>query len=245
MMQENDSRRRRSIAHALAFGLAAALLLAPASGCALPGRTPTPSGPAPTEDPDAMSAATRTRFRVGEVRNYQGKNLDPAVGPRDNSISGVQQVDVSTYRLVVDGLVDTPLSLAYDEVRALDAYERLITLHCVEGWSATILWKGVRLDALIDGAGAKEAAVTVIFHAVDGYTTSLPLATVQDRQLLLAYAANGIDLPPEMGYPFMVVAEDKLGYKWARWVTRIELSDDPDYKGYWEQRGYGNDADVG
>jgi DMSO/TMAO reductase YedYZ molybdopterin-dependent catalytic subunit len=48
-----------------------------------------------------------------------------------------------------------------------------------------------------------------------------------------------------MGYPFIVVAEEKLGYKWARWVTRIELSEDPDYQGYWEQRGYDNTADIG
>lgn len=194
--------------------------------------------------PDTVSAATQSRFRMNEITEYKGARLDPTVGPRDNSINGVQTVDIATYTLTIDGLVDETKTMTYDQVRALDAYERLITLHCVEGWDATILWKGALLSDLISQAGAKPEAVTVIFSAVDGYTTSLPLKTILDGQLILAYSANGIDLPPEMGYPFIVVAEDKLGYKWARWVNRITLSDDANYAGFWEQRGYSNDAEV-
>jgi len=126
----------------------------------------------------------------------------------------------------------------------LDPYERKITLYCVEGWDATILWKGVLLEDLINISGMSPEANTVIFHAVDGYTTSLPLETIIDNELILAYSANGLELPPEMGYPFIVVAEDKLGYKWARWVSEIELSDDENYRGFWEQRGYSNEADI-
>jgi len=185
-----------------------------------------------------------SRYRENEIMEYQGARLDPAVGPRDNSINGVQQVDIETYTLVINGLVDTPQELTYDEVLALPEYERLITLHCVEGWDATILWKGVLLQDLMDLAGVQPEAVTVIFSAVDGYTTSLPLQTVLDKQLILAYDANGIQLPPEMGYPFIVVAEDKLGYKWARWVDKITLSDDANYEGFWEGVGYSNDASV-
>lgn len=61
---------------------------------------------------------------------------------------------------------------------------------------------------------------------------------------MLAYQSNGLPLPAEMGYPFIVVAEDKWGYKWARWVDWIELSDDPNYRGYWEQLGYSNEGDL-
>lgn len=61
---------------------------------------------------------------------------------------------------------------------------------------------------------------------------------------MLAYSSNGITLPPSMGFPFIVVAEDKLGYKWARWVKEIELSDDPTYNGFWESNGFPNEADV-
>jgi len=127
---------------------------------------------------------------------------------------------------------------------SLDAYERKITLYCVEGWDATVLWKGVLLKDIMDQAVIKAGANTIIFHSVDGYTTSLPLETILSKELILAYNANGLPLPPQLGYPFMVVAEDKLGYKWARWVNEIEVSDDPSYLGYWEQRGYNNDATV-
>ncbi|MBE0600282.1 MAG: molybdopterin-dependent oxidoreductase [Firmicutes bacterium] len=193
---------------------------------------------------DTVSSATMSRYRENEITDYQGARLDPAVGPRDNSIKGIQQVDISAYTLTIDGLVDTPQTLGYQDVLALPAYERLITLHCVEGWDATILWKGVLIQELLNLAGIQPEAVTVIFSAVDGYTTSLPLQTILDKQLIMAYDANGIPLPPEMGYPFIVVAEDKLGYKWARWVNQITLSDDADYLGFWEAVGYSNDATV-
>jgi DMSO/TMAO reductase YedYZ molybdopterin-dependent catalytic subunit len=153
-------------------------------------------------------------------------------------------VDISTYRLTIDGLVETPVELTYEDVLDLDVYERKITLHCVEGWDATILWKGALLQDIFEQASVMEEANTVIFHSVDGYTTSLPLETIISGQLILAYGANGLELPDEMGYPFILVAEDKLGYKWARWISEIELSDDPDYRGYWEQRGYSNNADL-
>jgi DMSO/TMAO reductase YedYZ molybdopterin-dependent catalytic subunit len=212
--------------------------------CLLPAAAGGLSESMPTSNPDAVTSATRDRYREGEIEEYQGARLDPAVGPKDNSIKGVQYVDIEGYTLTIDGLVNEPLTLSYDEAKALDAYERLITLHCVVGWDATVLWKGVLITDLIDLAGAQEGAVTVVFSAVDGYTTSLPLAEIQDRQLILAYEANGLELPPELGFPFIVVAEDKMGYKWARWVDKITLSDDADYQGYWESRGFDNEADI-
>jgi len=194
---------------------------------------------------DVRSQATLDRYRVNEVREYKGQNLDPAIGPRDNSIKGVQTVEIDTYRLSIEGLVKKPIQLTYAEVLKLPPSERLITLYCVEGWQATILWKGVLIEDLINQAGgAANTAKTVIFHSVDGYTTSLPLAIVLEKHLIMAYSANDLELPPEMGYPLIVVAEEKLGYKWARWVNAIELSDDANYLGYWEQRGFSNEADL-
>jgi len=198
----------------------------------------------PESGPEVVTSATEQRYQALEIREYEGMRLDPSIGPRDNSISGIQQVKIENYELTVTGLVDTPLTYTYDEVLALTAYERLITLHCVEGWDATVLWEGVRLADLIDPAGIQPEAVTVIFHCVDNYTTSMPLETILERDMLLAYKSNGIQLPAALGYPFIVIAEDKLGYKWARWVNEIELSDNTDYEGYWESRGYDNDPDL-
>jgi DMSO/TMAO reductase YedYZ molybdopterin-dependent catalytic subunit len=195
-------------------------------------------------DPDTYSQATLARFRTDEVQSYQGQRLDPAVGPRDNSIKGVQYLNVDTYTLTITGLYGSSVSLTYAEVIAFETYQRLITLYCVEGWEATILWEGVALMDLIALANPSAEVTTIIFHASDGYTTSLPLSTIQEKNLILAYRSNGLALPPEMGYPFIVVAQDKLGYKWARWVTEIELSSNSNYKGYWETLGYSNLADV-
>ncbi|MBV1709149.1 MAG: molybdopterin-dependent oxidoreductase [Erysipelothrix sp.] len=196
------------------------------------------------KDPDSHSSASLARFRAGEIQEYQGKLLSPAVGPRDNSIKGIQDVDIDNYTLRVTGLVNNEITMNYAQVLEMTSFKRLITLFCVEGWDATILWEGVSLVELINNANPRSEAVTVIFHAADGYTTSLPWSVVKEKQLILAYKANEIVLPPEMGYPFIVVAEDKLGYKWARWVTKIELSDNKEYKGYWESRGYTNEANI-
>lgn len=194
--------------------------------------------------PDGTTEATENRYSELEIREYEGTRLDPSVGPRDNSIAGIQNVELEGYTLKITGLVKEEQSLTYEEVLAMPATEKLITLHCVEGWEATVLWKGTSLGDLIQLAEANQKADTVIFHCVDGYTTSMSLADILDRNMILAYSSNGIPLPPALGFPFIVVAEDKWGYKWARWVDAIILSSDTEYKGYWEERGFGNEADL-
>jgi len=124
------------------------------------------------------------------------------------------------------------------------AYKKVVTLYCVEGWDAKILWEGILLKDCLEEAGPLSEATTVIFHAYDGYTTSLPLAYLLENDIIMAYRMNDVTIPPERGYPFQLIAESKWGYKWAKWITRIELSDDTGYEGYWESRGYSNDADL-
>jgi len=93
-------------------------------------------------------------------------------------------------------------------------------------------------------SGPLANAEVLIFHAYDGYTTSLPIDYVMDNDILMAYKMNDVILPPERGLPFQLVAESKWGYKWIKWITEIELSDDTSYRGYWESRGYSNSADL-
>ncbi len=145
----------------------------------------------------------------------------------------------------VDGLVQQPLIYTYDDViNNHQSYQKLVTLDCVEGWSVTILWQGVLINDLIARAGIKPEAKIIIFHAYDGYTTSLPLQYIQDNNIMLAYKMNDVVLPPERGFPFELVAEQKWGYKWIKWVTEIELSSDENYRGYWEQAGYSNEGNL-
>ena len=180
-----------------------------------------------------------------EVTEYQGQRLSSISEFRENSIKGPQTVNVTEYRLSVTGLVETPIEYTYGEVlEGFTAQEKVVTLNCVEGWSATVLWEGVSIMDLVGPAMPSSEALTVIFHAEDGYTTSLPLEYIEENDLILAYKMNGVTLPKENGFPFQLVAESKWGYKWCRWVVELEFSDDADYEGYWEKRGYSSSGDL-
>jgi len=180
-----------------------------------------------------------------EVREYEGKNLSSINDFRENSIKGPQYVDRENYQLEITGLVDNPARYAYDEViEDYKNYEKVVRLNCVEGWAVNILWEGVLVKDILTKAKALPEAKTVIFHAYDGYTTSFPLDYIMTNDILMAYKMNDVTLPPERGFPFQLVAESKWGYKWVKWITKIELSDDINYKGYWESRGYSNEGDL-
>ena len=197
-----------------------------------------------TSNDDTSSLTDLQELTKIVVTEYEGKDLSSLTDFRENSIKGPQYINTDVYTLTIDGLVEQPNSLTYDEVLDNQKYTKVVTLHCVEGWSVDILWEGILLADLFEAVDIQESADTVIFHSEDGYSTALPLQTIMDRQLMIAYKMNGVVLPPERGFPFQLVAEDKLGYKWIKWITRTELSDDANYKGYWEQRGFDNEADV-
>lgn len=180
-----------------------------------------------------------------EVREYQGEDLSSILEQPDNSIKGPQYIDINSYRLQITGLVQNSANYTYDEVvKGFTDYKKVVKLDCVEGWSVNILWEGVQVRDMLVKAGVLSEAKVVIFHAYDGYTTSFPIEYIMDNPILMAYKVNDTTLPPEKGYPFQLVAESKWGYKWAKWITQIELSDDINYKGYWEERGYSSSGDL-
>ncbi|MDH5451494.1 MAG: molybdopterin-dependent oxidoreductase [Candidatus Bathyarchaeota archaeon] len=187
---------------------------------------------------------TSTLRRV-EIREYEGQELSSIEDFRENSIKGSQFIDNESYRLVVTGRVDNEIEYTYGDVLGNhQLFEKVVTLHCVEGWEVTILWEGVLVKDLIEAAGADSGEKVVIFYAYDGYSTSLPLDYIINNDILMAYKMNGVVLPRERGFPFQLVAESKYGYKWIKWITEIRLSDNLDYRGYWESRGFSNDADL-
>jgi DMSO/TMAO reductase YedYZ molybdopterin-dependent catalytic subunit len=186
-----------------------------------------------------------TQLSSVEVRSYQGEDLSSITAFHENSIKGPQYINTSEYQLIVTGLTNTTDVYTYREV--LDSYphySKVVTLHCVEGWDATILWEGVLVRDLIQKAGPDPRAITVVFTAHDGYTTSFPLEYLMSRNIIMASTMNNVTLPAERGFPFALVAEDKWGYKWIKWIEKIELTDNPSYRGYWEQRGYSNEGDL-
>jgi DMSO/TMAO reductase YedYZ molybdopterin-dependent catalytic subunit len=180
-----------------------------------------------------------------EIKEYEGAELGSISDFRENSIKGPQFIDEEKYRLEVTGFVEHKAKYTYDEVLAtFQKYKKVITIHCVEGWSVKILWEGFLVDDFLKKAGVKPEAKTVIFHAYDGYTTSFPIDYLLESDIIMAYMMNGVTIPKENGFPLQLVAEEKWGYKWIKWITKIELSDDVDYRGYWECRGYNTDGDV-
>ena len=174
-----------------------------------------------------------------ENLSYQGKSLTPIAEQRTRDIKGTQYIDRESYRLQVDGLVENPRNFTYEEIIGLPETSKVVDLNCVEGWSFTAKWTGVKIADLFNETGTLENATTVIFYSADGYSTSLDLDYLLKNNIILAYRLNDVTLPPERGFPLQLVAEGKYGYKWAKWIVRIELSDSP-YRGYWEQRGYNN-----
>jgi len=179
-----------------------------------------------------------------EIIEYRGERLGSVADFRENSIRGIQRIDSGTYELTIDGLVEQSASLTLAELATFPRAAKLVTIHCVEGWSVKALWEGIPLAVLFEYVEPSPRANTVIFHAADGYTTSLPLESILERELIIADRINDVPLPPANGFPFQLVAEEKWGYKWIRWLTRIEFSDDPSYEGYWERRGFNNNGDV-
>jgi DMSO/TMAO reductase YedYZ molybdopterin-dependent catalytic subunit len=180
-----------------------------------------------------------------EITEYEGEDLSSIDDFRENSIKGPQHVDEESYALRITGLVANPQTYSYDEVVGdFNPHKKVVRLDCVEGWSVTIFWEGVLVRDLIAEANPESNATVVIFHAYDGYTTSFPVEYILDNDIIMAYRMNNVTLPPERGFPFELVAESKWGYKWIKWITEIELSDDVNYRGYWESRGYSKTGNL-
>lgn len=180
----------------------------------------------------------------GEATTFEGKELTPISKQRNNAIEGTQYIDKDTYEFQIYGMVGQSLNLSYEQLLAYPSVTRFVRLDCVEGWGFDAKWTGVTLNTLFNDTGVNSSATTVIFHSADGYSTGLELDYLVENDIMLAYEINDIALPEDRGFPLQLVAEDKYGYKWAKWITSIEVTDEP-YKGYWEAVGYSNNADVG
>ena len=148
------------------------------------------------------------------------------------------------WRLTIDGLVARPLSIPLPRIRAMPAQTQTTRHDCVEGWSAIGRWTGVRLSLLLDAAGLRQNAKYLVFHCADRfgaypYYESIDLIDAFHPQTMLAWALNGQLLPIPNGAPLRLRVERQLGYKHAKYVTRIEAVDDlagihRGKGGYWE-----------
>lgn len=219
-----NSMERRTFLGVLAAGLAAA-------GAFAWGLTPA-----------CVRAAVAKHFPTRTVERG-ALRFDPATGEvhqADGSKSGKREM----YRFVIDGLVETPVSLSYAELRALPQTSRVVDFHCVEGWSVhDVPWAGVDFPTLLSLVRLKPGASHAVFHSLGmtenaggltHYVESFPLADLTDPALamLLALDLEGRPLAQDRGAPARVVCPFDLAYKSIKFVRRMEIASGP-VEGWW------------
>jgi DMSO/TMAO reductase YedYZ molybdopterin-dependent catalytic subunit len=151
--------------------------------------------------------------------------------------------DLSTWTLRVFGEVENELELSWEELNELPRSSNTQDIHCVTRWSRfDAQFEGVHWRELAARARPTAAARFVIAHAEAGFTSNVPLSSLEDERALLATHADGEPLTPDHGYPLRLVIPGKYFWKSAKWLRGIELSS-VDKPGFWERYGYHNDAD--
>ena len=160
----------------------------------------------------------------------------------------VPVVDGKTWNLTVKGLVDNPVTVTYDEIKAMPFVEQYATLECVSNkiggdLIGTALWRGIRLKDLLDRAKVLPGAKYIVFRCSDGYDVGIPLENGMMDGTLLAYDMNLVPLTTAHGFPVRAIVPGLYGMMNPKWITEIEIVDSV-YEGYWQRNGWTNIADV-
>lgn len=151
-----------------------------------------------------------------------------------------------SWRLIIDGYVDAPLTLSLADLHAMPTAQDTIVMTCAghkpdAPMVSQATWQGVALNRLLNRARVHHTAQWLNVHSADGYSTALPMSLAP--AILLAHTMNGEPLPAEHGYPLRVIINGRQGYKQPKWITHIQPSDKP-ITGFWEQRGLSQDGEA-
>src|SRR5918995_1435273 len=155
-------------------------------------------------------------------------------------------VDANSWRLVVKGLVNTPLTITYEQLRSMASIPQIATLECVSNKIAndfigTAIWNGIKLKSVLDQAGLKPNAKYIVFRCADGYDVGIPLERGLQEGSILAYGMNGETLNANHGFPVRAIIPGLYGMMNPKWITEIEVIDRV-YEGYWQKKGWANNA---
>ena len=191
---------------------------------------PTPEA-TEVDSPPTEAVPDPTRERVEpllEIQHMHPSEVDnstlPITAVEDLHHTGrPQEYDINTYRLVVEGLVDTPLSLSYEDLLSRPEVTEEVLLICPGFFWDNAVWTGTPLRLILREAGLSPEASEVRFEAGDGYVRTMPLGDALGDGVFLAYEVNGETLPQDHGYPIRVVARHQYGYMWVKWLERIEV----------------------
>jgi|SRR5579859_1301148 len=194
-----------------------------ASGAAAVPNTP------PFDVPGMVPEVTPTAGFYTVSKNF----IDPAVA-------------VGGWRLKIDGLVDQPMELTYDQLRALPASEGAYTLMCISNeiggdqWGNAV-WRGVKLKYLLEQAGVHTDGVKAMFTGADDYRDSVTLDRALHPDTLLAWEMNGQPLRTEHGFPARLLIPGIYGMKNVKWLTGITILG-TDFRGFWQSQGWDDAA---
>ena len=160
----------------------------------------------------------------------------------------VPTINAQTWRLSVKGLVDNPIELTYEELKAMPSVEQFSTLSCVSNkvggdLISNAIWKGIPLKNLLDQAQIRQGAKYIVFRCYDGYDVGIPLEKGLEDGTILAYEMNRAVLTPAHGFPVRAVVPNIYGMMNAKWITEIEIIDYI-YEGFWQRKGWSNIATI-
>jgi DMSO/TMAO reductase YedYZ molybdopterin-dependent catalytic subunit len=183
--------------------------------------------------------------------------ISPIVTPNDrfyriDTELLVPRLDAASWQLTVDGMVERPFTIGYEELIGMPLIEQYVTIACVSnevggGLVGNAKWRGVRLSDLLDRAAVRDGATQVVGRAHDGWTAGFPTSwvTTPEREAMVAVAMNDEPLPPEHGYPARLIVPGLYGYVSAtKWLTNIELTTLEAFDAYWVPRGWAKEAPV-
>jgi DMSO/TMAO reductase YedYZ molybdopterin-dependent catalytic subunit len=181
-------------------------------------------------------------------------HLSPEITPNDQyyvvskNLVADPTVSSASWSLTIDGAVEHPYTLSYEELLALPMQRQYESMMCISNevggpYMSNALWEGVRLADLLERAGIKTGASKVAFSCVDNYSDSFHLSKALEPTTLLAVRMNGVPLPQEHGFPARLLVPGIYGMKHGKWVNHIQVVN-YDFQGYWEQRGWSDEAEI-
>jgi len=201
---------------------------------------PTSSGPAGSPPQSTLQARIRPApgTRQELTSNQDFYRIDINIIP--------PEIDGQSWRLKVVGLVDHPLELSLDDIRAMPSASQVITLECISNQLggdliSTAEWTGVPLKHVLEQAGLQNNAKEISITSVDGFFESVPMDEAMDDRTLLVYEMNGEPLPVPHGYPLRIYIPGHFGMKQPKWIEQLEVID-KEGTGYWVVRGWSDQA---
>lgn len=191
--------------------------------------------------------AREGRLLTGSPDLQHAKRLPPGQREVKNwpvlDLGAQPNIPKDQWRLFINGEVETPARLIWEDLEALPQIESVSDMHCVTQWSRfDNHWKGVSSRTILDLVMPKSEVTHVVFHSYDTYTTNVSLEVFADPDVLLAHTWEGLPITREHGGPLRVMIPRWYLWKSAKWIKRIEFVT-ADKPGFWETRGYHNEGD--